>query len=421
MNTVIAKPLVPRLLRTAPCSLAALMMACGGCGQSDGQYVLVSLSSPATAQLQVQATLDGAPYGKKEAFQDVGSQFVLKLPAGLSGRVGVTIEGFQNDSCLAGEGRAEAQLTGQNPVMLDVPFNRLTLHDCRVDVPILNRVWGSGSGDVWVTGNKGTLLHYDGRTWTQPTESKGFDTGYLGGIWGTGPRDIYVAGSQKILHFDGKWERSWAGEVDLTAVGGKQGDIWAVGAVGALLRLKDGKWEPNGPDGKPWIPAEAGKVLLRGTGVTPDGVLWAIGDDGTALRFDPAMVRWIKEDLGTASTLTAIASTSGGAFIVGANATLFRWNAGKWTPQAISIAYADAFLSLAIEDMRTLWLGGFEGIVFRCDPSSTPISCQQLSVPSKTPVEGLWVGSSGEAWIVGGRRGPENGGSGLGSLYRFQP
>lgn len=401
---------------------AVLLSLFGGCGGDDSQYVVVTLSSPATSELHVQPQLDGSPYGKKEVFTGVDSQFVLKLPRGTGGRLGVVIEGFQGDSCLAAEGKAEVLLSGESRTSLDVPFNRFTLQDCRIDAPILNKVWGGGSNDVWAAGNNGVLFHYDGRSWTQPPESSSFGTGYVGGIWGTSQRDVYfVGGSGKILHFDGKWERASGGTVAFNSVGGKQGDIWAVGEKGAIYRHTSAGWVANGPDGKPWMPTEVGAQSLYDVGTTPDGAVWAVGANGTALRFDTTLSRWVKEDLGTTNHLAAIASTSGSAWIAGTRATLFRWSAGKWVRQALNTAYGGLLRTVAIGDARTLWLGGIDGIVLRCDPTRTPAECLQLTVPNKPIVNSIWIGGSGEAWIAGGRDGMENDSSGVGMLYKFQP
>ena len=45
-------------------------------------------------------------------------------------------------------------------------------------VPILIWVFGFGTDDVYATGDKGTAMHYDGRTWTV------LETGTRVGLWG---------------------------------------------------------------------------------------------------------------------------------------------------------------------------------------------------------------------------------------------
>lgn len=67
----------------------------------------------------------------------------------------------------------------------------------------LNAVWGSSSTDVFAVGDKGTILHYDGASWTKTT--KGSEA--LLAIHGTGPTDVYAAGKAgTLLRYDGS---SW--------------------------------------------------------------------------------------------------------------------------------------------------------------------------------------------------------------------
>ncbi len=59
-------------------------------------------------------------------------------------------------------------------------------------------LWGSGAGDVWVTGGGGTILHSsDGGTSWQPVTSG--VTADLFVVWGTGPGDLWIAGDQGVL------------------------------------------------------------------------------------------------------------------------------------------------------------------------------------------------------------------------------
>src|SRR5215471_3192625 len=78
-------------------------------------------------------------------------------------------------------------------------------------------VWGSSSNDVWVTGQAGTLLHWDGSTWA-PFEGGAVLDNFLN-VWGSGPNDVWAVGTgygdpccellAPILHWDGaSWQRS---------------------------------------------------------------------------------------------------------------------------------------------------------------------------------------------------------------------
>ena len=55
----------------------------------------------------------------------------------------------------------------------------------------LNDVWGSSATDVYAVGEKGTLIHYDGKSWSAVNAGT---TDQLVDIWGFGPEDIFVVG-----------------------------------------------------------------------------------------------------------------------------------------------------------------------------------------------------------------------------------
>src|SRR5947208_8668265 len=56
-------------------------------------------------------------------------------------------------------------------------------------------VWGSSATDVFVVGESGTILHYDGVGWIKQASGT---TARLRDVWGTGPTNVYVAGDSGI-------------------------------------------------------------------------------------------------------------------------------------------------------------------------------------------------------------------------------
>lgn len=66
----------------------------------------------------------------------------------------------------------------------------------------LHAIWGSGPNDVWAVGDDGTVLHYDGRTWTLGAIGlgRGDVPTRLLGIWGSGPDDVWIVGDGVLLH-----------------------------------------------------------------------------------------------------------------------------------------------------------------------------------------------------------------------------
>jgi hypothetical protein len=88
------------------------------------------------------------------------------------------------------------------------------LYDMGLDVEPINDCWGTSSNDMYFVGNSGTIVHYDGQSFTKMTS----------------PTD------RDLLHIDGCVD-SQTGETRMWAGG------WSYSESGSLIEYKDGKWE----------------------------------------------------------------------------------------------------------------------------------------------------------------------------------
>ena len=102
----------------------------------------------------------------------------------------------------------------------------------------LQGLWGSGPADVFAVG-AGTILHYDGKGWTSQTIGAGATSTALMGVWGSGPADVFAAGAAgTILHYNGAtWSLLASGTAQSLAGvwGSGAGDVFAVGGAGTIL------------------------------------------------------------------------------------------------------------------------------------------------------------------------------------------
>jgi hypothetical protein len=123
-------------------------------------------------------------------------------------------------------------------------------------VPPLYGAWGSGSGDVWAVGDdvrvgRALILHSAGSTWAEVSPAEPAFGG-AHAVWGSGPNDVWVVGfgpavvgaggettfTGTILHFDGA---TWTTIVKNSAVqlngiwGSGPHDVWAVADGGMIL------------------------------------------------------------------------------------------------------------------------------------------------------------------------------------------
>ena len=151
----------------------------------------------------------------------------------------------------------------------------------------LNRVWGSGPNDVFVVGEQGVLMHYDGSTWSEVESGVQAN---LNDIWGYSAENIYVVGDMEvffgptrysaatILHFDGvAWSRMESRYIEaLRAVwGNSPHDVFALGWR-ALARY----------DGRAWGSRRLADGPFQDLQGSPDGRMFAV-DPSNIRRFEP--------------------------------------------------------------------------------------------------------------------------------------
>lgn len=267
----------------------------------------------------------------------------------------------------------------------------------------LHAVWGSGPDDVWAVGGEtfwtfedegtGVILHWDGRVWTSTMPG----TRGLRAVWGTAANDVWAVGYGTILHFDGvAWTSSWSGH-DYHLLGvfpGARDDVWAVGDYPPILHFDGVTWTPV-EDITPGI-GESGAVW----GTAPDDV-WTVSRVRGRAHWD-----------GSAWTITGsygFRSLSGTApddlWAVGPF-SLDHWDGDEWssTPAPYDSDLRGVFSS-APDDV---WAVGAGGTILHFDGATwTPWS----SVVVSTRLEGIFAISPTDVWAVGWRLEQGTGGS----------
>jgi len=103
----------------------------------------------------------------------------------------------------------------------------------------LRSVWAVAPDDVWVVGDAGTALHYDGNQWT--VEHTGVSA-------------------------------------QLFAVTAAGGDVWAGGASGVLLRRTNGTWTPQ---------QTGTSRTIRTLWANSATDVWAGGEAGLLMHYQP--------------------------------------------------------------------------------------------------------------------------------------
>ncbi len=157
-------------------------------------------------------------------------------------------------------------------------------------------VWGASPSDLWAVGGDGladgqaTLLHWDGSSWSDvtlpPLQKVGVDQ--LLKVWGTGADNVYVVGQRGVvLHFDGAtWKEELVGASDDLV------SLWGTGpdrivAVGGRSNAIVSVW-----DGSSWKTTSLAPAPgLNGVWMRTPGVAHVVGTYGTLADLDLATMK----------------------------------------------------------------------------------------------------------------------------------
>ena len=217
------------------------------------------------------------------------------------------------------EGRIVTDAGGGLSRVMDIP-----------QVPLLNWVHGTSASDIFVVGDAGPALHFDGSAWTlQPTPT----TEALWGVWGAAPDDVWAVGGRgnassvaTLLHYDG--------------------DAWASVPLPEFQR-------PNVT------------ALFKIWGTAADNV-YAVGRSGVILHYQGES--WVEEASGTGDDLIALYGTSPNEIVaVGgrSNGRVTIWNGETW--RAESLAPLPGLNGVFMRTPGVVHVVGVEGTIARLD------------------------------------------------------
>jgi hypothetical protein len=289
----------------------------------------------------------------------------------------------------------------------------------------LNAIWGTAPDDVWIVGNRGTILHGNGSSFEAvPTDSNEV----FFSVWGSGKNDVWFLDSRSPLHSSGfagggttlervpgsSWNegeatsgRLWTGHsvgADAVWLGGeptKRFTDWSL--VASFYRREadaDGGafWSPT-PACTSSAPCEPKVRAFWGDGT----VLWAVGMNGQAFVLDdPATGHWDYRNPRTGSNLEGIwGSSADDIWAVGEDGVIRHTTAnGPWTEiPSPTTADLHAIWGGSASDV---WAVGDNGTVLHYDGKDWSIATIGLS-SGDTPVRlnSIWGSSADDVWIAG--------------------
>lgn len=227
---------------------------------------------------------------------------------------------------------------------------------------------GSGPDDLWIVGNDGQILHWNGSFLHAGTSGVRIQ---LYDIWVNGPDAVWAVGAAgTILHRSGSaWvpvaSTTTASLAALWGTPAKEGrleQVWVAGNLGVVARWDGGSFKR--------LLLPAGAPTLRSISGTPDGEVWLVGGDafgdpqnerGRAYRGrqDSEMLTEVVLPASTRGLRQVWARATNDVWLVGSGGTALRYNGNSFT----RLSGADGLdLKLVFGTGRDdVWIAGDDG------------------------------------------------------------
>jgi hypothetical protein len=296
----------------------------------------------------------------------------------------------------------------------------------------LTAVWGSGKDDVWASGSGGTVIHWDGATWTPtplPTETGLPIKNTFHALWGSGPNDVWVASATDIIfHSDGfrNGTATWrhlpnavqARPVPIYAVWGTGLDDVRFGGAPYYFNDPDGLFTGNqivkksSNEGAEWMPSR-GTATIHGFWGSSTQDLWLIGDNRAAVDWQIGFTMrgtrhgddfvWTEVDSRASVVLRGIwGSSESNVWTVGDQGTIRRFgpNATEW--EVIESPTTETLHAVWGAAANDVWAVGESGTILHWDGTTWTTSVAAFPVNQKRPhLYAIWGSGPTDVWIVG--------------------
>lgn len=242
-------------------------------------------------------------------------------------------------------------------------------------------VWSAG-GRTFAVGALGTILVFDGEGWV---ESGIASNGQINAAKARRADHVFAAGCSGIYHFDGyRWQGTVPGQCALDVWEAPVGDVFAVGAQGAIYRLRAGGW----------VSMASGTTLdLQAVWGTSATDVYTVAPGGLVLHY--AGATWDPVTVPSSGVLRDVwGSGPTDVFVVGQN--VLHFNGLAWTTEPVQMT-ANAVWGSGSNDVFVVGaegrIGHFNGTGWSTMQSGTTV--ELTGVWGTGPTDVFAVGSSG--------------------------
>jgi hypothetical protein len=247
-------------------------------------------------------------------------------------------------------------------------------------------VWGSSGTDVFVAGNFGTILHWNGTSWSE------MSTGtleHLKGVWGTSSTDVFAVGENgTIIHYDGN---HWASMTTGTSShlqgiwGSSSTDVYAVGYSGVILHF----------DGTSWKAMNSGTwTNIQALWGSSDEDIYAVGQNETILHYDGRS--WSTMITGGSGSFSGIHGTGADDIFAIGWSRIVHFNGTSW--EAMDPAGASGLMGI--------WAYSPSNVFAAVDQSNWVLhydgsTWSNMTIQNFAGCRGVWGSSGSDVFLVG--------------------
>jgi hypothetical protein len=296
--------------------------------------------------------------------------------------LGPSVCGFQFYVEVSGDMPAEGSVLRWTPVHQGVTGNQLTA------------VWQDSTDDVFAVGLNGTVLHYNGTTWTalalnQPTYQ-------LRAVYGTSSTDVWMVGDNGVtVHYNGSTFTTVSSGVtpapNLKGVWeANSKNIYAVGGAITVLQSRNAtSWTS--------IATPHGVVdTLRAIWGADSAHIFVVGDAGRLLEYNGTAWTAFAKPTGNPPFRGVWGSSATNVFAVATNGSVYQFNGTTWT--AMNSNNTNELDAVGGTSASNVWAVGVDGTTIHYNGSG---NWTFLGPPIGLNLHGVSSGSASPTWAVG--------------------
>jgi hypothetical protein len=256
----------------------------------------------------------------------------------------------------------------------------------------------NGTTTPWAVGGEGSLMSYTGSAWQLSTQS-GLS---LNGVWASSASDVFVATLGTVLHYNGtSWTSTYVTPGDsMTAIWGTGAvdSVFAVSAVGDGLLYVGGTWTSLKP-----------AVDLYSAWGTSSTTFYAGSTSGNVEKYSPGSrgSAWSALAVGSpapSATVQTVWGTSSSNLYGGlSNGTVYNYNGSAWTQATLPAGFSDVY-SVYGSSASDVYVVGNSGSIAHYSGSG---SWTAMTSNTSVPLRAAWAdaapgGYTADAYAVGG-------------------